>query len=264
MISEVLTEQEDQLIEQVKLQFYYPQNSGVYQGVFALLNKLPQEDQTELLRIALGQLGHEQTLRRQYVLGSLYTNYDLLSKTKQENLVIKIADSAVGAMPPNPSLNEPYDISIVGSVSQPVLEQAQVFRAVEAQLDYFSSIRNLTSSVQAMYRSLKKLPVEEVEKLRSTVQQIIADLAKQGENIFSLNPEISAPIIIQLKKVGLELSIAKYKSLGEKLRFLGLILLITSVITQASAQSLSLSEDQELLSIGRLMTAQGLRFEETQ
>lgn len=264
MVSEVLTEQEDQILEQVKTQFYYPQPDGVYQSITTLLASLPLEDQVEMTRLALGQIGHEQTLRRQFVLSSLYTNYDLLGKIAQENLVMKIADLQVGSTPPDPNVNEAFSIPVIGTVTQQIIEQAQIFRAVEVQLDYFSSIRNLTSPVQSMYRSLKKLPIEEIEKLRSSVQMIIADLAKQGENIFSLNPEIPAPIILQLKKVGLELSIAKYKTLGEKLRFLGLILLITSVITQAAAQSLSLTEDQELLSIGRLMTAQGIRFEEAE
>lgn len=260
-MTDILTDEQDALVAAIKNQFYYPNGGAIYETVKALAASQKPDEQANIFRLSVRQLNYEQSLRRRFVLDSLYANSDLLRLTAQENLVAKISTLSPGAYAPTPIVPEGEPApQIIAAVSQEVIEQARIYQTVAVQLHQFTAASRLTPPVHALYRSLKRIALADLEQLRTTVQSFIAEIAKQEEAIFSFNPDLPAPMIVVLKKAGLDLPIGRYQTLGEKLNFLGVILIISSVISQAAQQQLQLTEEQELQSIGRIMDVQDINF----
>lgn len=242
MENEILTEQEEQLLGQLKTLFYYPTEDFISLADNALASLTP-ERREEMIRLLFIQLGFEQTARRQYLVTSLFGQISLPAN-EQEQLVYAIASRTAGASTSNLLTSRPSATAQIPTLTGEMIDQAKHFVTLDQALIKYRGHLLEKTSVGLYYDALKHLTDEDIAQLATSVGQFIESLEQTGDQMLSYNPTIPSGITNLLKKAGLEVATTKLATLGDKLGFLSTVLAVSQTLKANRSQAQPLSDDQ--------------------
>lgn len=253
MIEDVLTEQQESTLEQIKAVIYYSDPLKVV-GNLRNIKIVPKEETSEITRLSLDQTAFEQSQRRLYLMSSLYERGDSISLIDQEAIVSKIAQLTA---------NSPIPVSKTTplpnmTVSQEIIDQAKLYVQTQLNIDEIESSLLIIPQVVSIYRTVSKQPSTEVTAISESIKSFIDQINRLEEKVFDGNLSVPKSISDVLEKIGLSAAINKYDTLGQKLAFLGVLLLICETVIRTTKRGLT--EDDGLRVVGKLMRAQGISY----
>jgi len=254
MIDDVLSENQESVLEQIKTIIYYSDPSKVV-GDLSNITKVGSIEETfEIVRIALDQTAFEQSQRRLYLISSLYERGDSISLTDQEAIISQITQVTANSPIPITKVTPQPNMTI----SQEVIDQAKLYTQVQQNIDEVESSLLVTPQVTSIYRTVAKLSSVELTTISDSIKSFIDQISRLEEKVFDGNLSVPKSISDVLEKIGLTTAINKYDTLGQKLAFLGVLLLICETVIRATKRSLT--ENDGLRAVGKLMRVQGISY----
>lgn len=255
MIDEVLTEEEEKILEQLKGLFYYPSDS-VWASVARLIKPFQLERAAEILEVGVIQIGFEQKQRRDFVLSSLGIVPPAERIRDAELFVRMVADSngdvsRLRSLMADSKIDE-KTFPAPSTIQAETLGQAKIYGEAASALEGFYSEALYQKRVKPIMELLKKLTPEQLESVLVQTKDFIIRVQQlgSGSDVLVKDPDFSPAMKELIAKTGLSVLADQLQTIGERLSLCSNITLAAGVLSANAKQGSALSDEQAGLAAG--------------
>ena len=246
MAGEIFTEQEEQILEQLKSVIFYSEGS-ILSEARRILKFSEKERAADILETALSQIGFEQKQRRDYVLSSMGINTEEAKTVDAEVFVRAVGNYGNNqAQIQNLVFSAKLDSSLFKftNTTDEVLEQARTFNVVASNLENMFSNFLYEKRIKPIVALLKKLPPDRLNSVLAQTKDYIQRVQRLGNDIIQKNPDFSNAMQQLFELTGLNVISDHKETIGQKLEFCGDILLVAGILNTSKNQDNKLTDEQ--------------------